>query len=242
MDNFIIGKNCNISSTAKIYENVVIEDNVTIGDYCIIGFNPKNRLSKKLFIKKNTIINTHTTIYLGSVIGENNIIGHNVLIREETLLGNNVQVGSFSDIEGHCTIDDFSKLHSCVHIGQYSKIMSYVYLFPYVILTNDPVPPSDIRKGVTVEPFSIICTRSTILPGIKIGFSSFIGANSLVNKDIEPEKIGSGNPFRVKGKISDIKLPNKNENAYPWINRFKKDYPINIEEIFNELRNKYLNS
>ena len=242
MNNSIIGKNCNISSTAIIYENVVIEDNVTIGDYCIIGFNPKNRLSKKLFIKKNTIINTHTTIYLGSVIGENNVIGHNVLIREETLLGNNVQVGSFSDIEGHCTIDNFSKLHSCVHIGQHSKIMSYVYLFPYVILTNDPVPPSDIRKGVTVEPFSIICTRSTILPGIKIGFSSFIGANSLVNKDIEPEKIGSGNPFRVKGKISDIRLPNKNESAYPWINRFKKDYPINIEEIFNELRNKYLNS
>jgi len=242
MNNSIIGKNCNISSTAIIYENVVIEDNVTIGDYCIIGFNPKNRLSKKLFIKKNTIINTHTTIYLGSVIGENNVIGHNVLIREETLLGNNVQIGSFSDIEGHCTIDNFSKLHSCVHIGQHSKIMSYVYIFPYVILTNDPVPPSDIRKGVTVEPFSIICTRSTILPGIKIGFSSFVGANSLVNKDIEPEKIGSGNPFRVKGKISNIKLPNKNESAYPWINRFKKDYPINIEEIFNELRNKYLNS
>ena len=242
MNNSIIGKNCNISSTAIIYENVVIEDNVTIGDYCIIGFNPKNRLSKKLFIKKNTIINTHTTIYSGSVIGEYNIIGHNVLIREETLLGNNVQVGSFSDIEGHCTIDNFSKLHSCVHIGQHSKIMSFVYLFPYVILTNDPVPPSDIRKGVTVEPFSIICTRSTILPGIKIGFSSFIGANSLVNKDIEPEKIGSGNPFRVKGKISDIKLPNKNESAYPWINRFKKDYPKNIEVIFNELRNKYSNS
>ena len=242
MNNSIIGKNCNISSTAKINENVVIEDNVTIGDYSIIGFNPQNRLSKKLFIKKNTIINTHTTIYLGSVIGEYNIIGHNVLIREETLLGNNVQVGSFSDIEGHCTIDNFTKLHSCVHIGQHSKIMSYVYLFPYVILTNDPVPPSDIRKGVTVEPFSIICTRSTILPGIKIGFSSFIGANSLVNKDIEPEKIGSGNPFRVKGKISDIKLPNKNESAYPWINRFKKDYPKNIEVIFNELRNKYSNS
>ena len=57
----------------------------------------------------------------------------------------------------------------------------YIF-FPYVILTNDPIPPSDIRQSVVLEPFSIICTRSTILPGIKIGFSSFIGANSLVNK------------------------------------------------------------
>ena len=177
---------------------------------------------KKLIIKKNSIINSHTNIYLGSEIGENNIIGHNVLIREETFLGKNVQIGSYCDLEGFCFIDDYSKLHSCVHVGQQSKIMSYVYIFPYVVLTNDPIPPSDIRQGVVLEPFSIICTRTTLLPGIKIGFSSFIGANSLVNKDVDPEMIGSGNPFRIKGNISNIKIPNSNDNAYPWIDRFKK--------------------
>lgn len=238
----MIGKNCKISDTAKITENVLIEDNVTIGDFCVIGLNPNNKIKKKLIIKKNSIINSHTNIYLGSEIGENNIIGHNVLIREETFLGKNVQIGSYSDLEGFCSIDDYSKLHSCVHVGQQSKIMSYVYIFPYVVLTNDPIPPSDIRKGVVLEPFSIICTRSTVLPGIKIGFSSFIGANSLVNKDVGPEMIGSGNPFRIKGNISNIKIPNTNDNAYPWIDRFKKDYPNDIKEIFQQLRKKYLKS
>ena len=236
----VIGKNCNIADTAKINENVLIEDNVTIGDFCIIGFNSK-KLSKKLIIRKNSIINSHTIIYLGSEIGENNIIGHNVLIREETFLGKNVQIGSYSDLEGFCSIDDFSKLHSCVHVGQHSKIMSYVYIFPYVILTNDPIPPSDIRRGVVLEPFSIICTRSTILPGIKIGFSSFIGANSLVNKNVESEMIGSGNPFRIKGNISNIKIPNTENSAYPWVGRFNKDYPSDIKETYNKLRKKYSN-
>ena len=238
----MIGKNCKISNTAKINENVLIEDNVTIGDFCVIGFNPNNKIKKKLIIKKNSIINSHTNIYLGSEIGENNIIGHNVLIREETFLGKNVQIGSYCDLEGFCFIDDYSKLHSCVHVGQQSKIMSYVYIFPYVVLTNDPIPPSDIRQGVVLEPFSIICTRTTLLPGIKIGFSSFIGANSLVNKDVDPEMIGSGNPFRIKGNISNIKIPNSNDNAYPWIDRFKKDYPNDIKEIFQQLRKKYLKS
>ena len=236
----VIGKNCNIADTAKINENVLIEDNVTIGDFCIIGFNSK-KLSKKLIIRKNSIINSHTIIYLGSEIGENNIIGHNVLIREETFLGKNVQIGSYSDLEGFCSIDDFSKLHSCVHVGQHSKIMSYVYIFPYVILTNDPIPPSDIRRGVVLEPFSIICTRSTILPGVKIGFSSFIGANSLVNKNVESEMIGSGNPFRIKGNISSIKIPNTENSAYPWVGRFNKDYPSDIKETYDKLRKKYLN-
>ena len=72
-----------------------------------------------------------------------------------------------------------------------SKIMSYVYIFPYVITINKIQFHQVILDiGVVLEPFSIICTRSTILPGVKIGFSSFIGANSLVNKNIEPEMIG----------------------------------------------------
>ena len=235
-----IGKNCNISKTAMINENVVIEENVTIGDFCVIGFNPKNELNKKLIIRKNSIINSHSVIYIGSEIGLNNIIGHNVLIREETFLGKNVQVGSYSDLEGYCSIDDYSKLHSCVHVGQHSKIMSYVYIFPYVVLTNDPIPPSDIRQGVILEPFSIICTRATILPGIKVGFSSFIGANSLVNKNVDPELIGSGNPFRIKGNISNIKIPKTNKSAYPWVGRFQKDYPQDIKDIYEKLRIRYL--
>tara|TARA_B100000161_G_scaffold200699_1_gene146490 strand:+ start:334 stop:1065 length:732 start_codon:yes stop_codon:yes gene_type:complete len=235
-----IGKNCNISKTAIINENVVIEENVTIGDFCVIGFNPKNELNKKLIIRKNSIINSHSVIYIGSEIGLNNIIGHNVLIREETFLGKNVQVGSYSDLEGYCSIDDYSKLHSCVHVGQHSKIMSYVYIFPYVVLTNDPIPPSDIRQGVVLEPFSIICTRATILPGIKVGFSSFIGANSLVNKNVDPELIGSGNPFRIKGNISNIKIPKTNKSAYPWVGRFQKDYPQDIKDIYEKLRIRYL--
>ena len=240
MTKSVIGKNCNISKTAMIYENVVIEENVTIGDFCVIGFNPKNESNKKLIIRKNSIINSHSVIYIGSEIGLNNIIGHNVLIREETFLGKNVQVGSYSDLEGYCSIDDYSKLHSCVHVGQHSKIMSYVYIFPYVVLTNDPIPPSDIRQGVVLEPFSIICTRATILPGIKVGFSSFIGANSLVNKNVDPELIGSGNPFRIKGNISNIKIPKTNKSAYPWVGRFQKDYPQDIKDIYEKLRIRYL--
>jgi len=235
-----IGKNVKISDTAKILDNVIIEDNVSIGAFCLIGFSPKPKSTDKLIIKKNTKINSHTVIYQNSTLGNDSIIGHNVLIREKTLIENNVQVGSFSDIEGYSNISSYAKLHSNVHVGQHSKIMSYAWLFPYVILTNDPIPPSNIRKGVIIEPFSIVCTRTTILPGVKIGFGSFIGANSLVNQNLDPEQFGTGNPFRIRGNISKIKLPNKKGNAYPWTNRFNKDYPKNLTKIYKDLKNKYV--
>ena len=52
--------------------------------------------------------------------------------------------------------------------------------------------------------------------------------------------IGSGNPFKIRGNINKIKIPNTKKNAYPWISRFQKDYPKDIEEIFSKLRKKYL--
>jgi len=238
----VIGKNVKISDTAKILDNVTIEDGVSIGDFCLIGYSSTPDSSNILTIKKDVQINSHTVIHQNSVIGNNSIIGHNVLIREKTLIENNVQIGSFSDIEGHSNVSSYAKLHSNVHVGQHSKIMSYVWLFPYVILTNDPIPPSDIRESVVIEPFSIVCTRSTILPGIKIGFGSFVGANSLVNKNLEPETFGTGNPFRQRGTISKIKVPKKNENAYPWAGRFNKDYPKNIEEIYKDLKKNFIKS
>jgi len=237
-----LGKNLKISDTAKIFDNVIIEDGVVIGDFCLIGLSNAEINSKKLIIKKNTKINSHSIIYQGSNIGENSIIGHNVLVREESIIGNNVQIGSFSDIEGYCVIESFSKLHSNVHVGQGSKIMCYTWLFPYVILTNDPIPPSDIRDGVTIEPFSIVCTRSTILPGKILGFGSFVGANSLVNINLKPETIGSGNPFKQRGSIDRIKIPNKNDCAYPWTTRFNKDYPKNVNEIYATIKKKFVKS
>ena len=235
-----IGKNVNLGYCVKISDNVIIEDNVTIGDYCLIGHSINEKDSSKLLIDNGTKINSHSVIYANSKIGKNSTIGHGVLIREKTIIENNVQIGSFSDIEGSCKISSYVKLHSNIHVGQHSLIMSYVWLFPYVILTNDPIPPSYIRAGAIIEPFAVICTRSTILPGKRIGFGSFVGANSLVNKDLKAEMIGSGNPFKIRGNVNKIKIPNTKKNAYPWISRFQKDYPKDIEEIFSRLRKKYL--
>ena len=237
-----LGKNVKISDTAKIFDNVVIEDGVSIGDFCLIGYSGTANNSKKLIIKKNTKINSHSVIYLGSSIGENSLLGHNVLVREESVIENNVQIGSFSDIEGYCLIESYSKLHSNVHVGQGSKVMSYSWLFPYVILTNDPIPPSDICDGVTIEPFSIVCTRSTILPGKTLGFGSFVGANSLVNINLKPETVGTGNPFKQRGNISLIKIPNESDCAYPWTTRFNKDYPKDINAIYTRLKKKFIKS
>ena len=178
----------------------------------LVGYLKEFNLSEIEYAEGTTKVKVSRAMNNSSIISTE-------LNKKKTIIENNVQIGSYSDIEGSCKISSYAKLHSNVHVGQKSIIMSYAWLFPYVILTNDPIPPSYIRQGVVIEPFAIVCTRSTILPGKKIGFGSFVGANSLVNNNLETEMIGSGNPFKVRGSINKIKDPNTKESAYPWISR-----------------------
>jgi acetyltransferase-like isoleucine patch superfamily enzyme len=71
-------------------------------------------------------------------------------------------------------------------VGQKSKLGKYVWLFPYVVLTNDPHPPSNTLIGVQIDDFAAVATKTVVLPGVKIGKHTLVGAHSLVREDVEP--------------------------------------------------------
>lgn len=56
-------------------------------------------------------------------------------------------------------------------------------------------------KGAPVEigAFSWICSRSIILPGIRIGEGAIVASGAIVTKDVEPYAIVAGIPARVIG-------------------------------------------
>lgn len=103
--------------------------------------------------------------------------------------------------------------------------------FPYTVLTNDPHPPSNKILGVKVEDYAIIATMVCVLPGITVGTHSLVGASSLVNRDVKPYTIVSGNPAKEVGPTSKIKLKDFPEvSAYPWPKHFHRGYPEHIVE------------
>ncbi len=129
-----------------------------------------------LIIGQKALIRSETIIYGDTVIGDNFQTGHRVTIREKSRIGHNVRIGTLSDIQGDCDIGNYVNLHSNVHIGMKSTIKDYVWIFPYVVLTNDPTPPSETLLGVTIEEFAIIATGSIIMPGKHIGKDALVGA------------------------------------------------------------------
>ena len=234
-----IGKNVQIGAGTIINEGVEISDNTIIGAYSIIGEyaagyykNPIDYQVKKTVIGKNSVIRSYSIVYEDVIIGDNFQSGHRITIREKTSIGNNCSVGTLCDLQGDLIMGDFVRLHSNVHIGQKSIIEDYVWIYPYVVLTNDPYPPMGVLKGVTVKRFAQIATSSVIMPGITIGENALIGASSMVNRDVEPEKVIVGVPGKPICSVRDLKN-DLGEQIYPWKEYLKdfRGYPWqNVED------------
>ena len=227
-DKAIIGNNVEIGAYTIIYDNVEISDNTVIEAFCEIGVSNHLSNGNKLYIGPKSHIRSHSVFYEGSVFLESLVTGHRVTVREKIKAGKNLQIGTLSDLQGHCEIGDFVRFHSNVHIGQKSKIGSYVWIFPYVVLTNDPHPPSDTLLGVTVEDYAVIATMSVVLPGAYIRKGCLIGAHSSIKGDTEEDMIYAGSPAKKICSTSKIKLHDGSGDAYPWRKHFHRGYPEDL--------------
>jgi acetyltransferase-like isoleucine patch superfamily enzyme len=210
---------------------VVVGANSVIEGHCEIGYPTELAKHEPLIVGRNALIRSHSVFYQGSVLGDNLVTGHRVTVREFTRAGKNLQIGTLSDLQGDCEIGDYVRTHSSVHIGKLSRIGSFVWIYPYVVLTNDPRPPSNYFVGVTVGNYAVIATMSVILPGITIGQGSLVGAHSLVNKDVPEEMVVGGSPARIICEIKQLQLVDGSGNpAYPWRSHFHRGFPPDVVE------------
>lgn len=141
-------------------------------------------------IGRGTKIWHFTHVMNGCVIGENCSFGQNVVISPEVVLGNNVKVqNNVSIYTGVICEDD-------------------VFLGPSMVFTNVLNPRSAVvRKNqyrqTIVKKGASIGANATIICGITIGEYAFIGAGSVVNKNVKPYSLVIGNPARHIGWMSE---------------------------------------
>lgn len=126
----------------------------------------------------------------GAKLGERCSLGQNVFVAGGTRLGNNVKVqNNVSIYEGVVCEDD-------------------VFLGPSMVFTNIRNPRSAVvRKGqyteTVLEQGASVGANATIVCGIRLGRYCFIGAGSVVTKDVPPYALVVGNPARHIGWMSE---------------------------------------
>lgn len=141
-------------------------------------------------IGKGTKIWHFSHIMTGSEIGENCNIGQNVVVLSGVKLGKNVKVqNNVSIYTGVICEDD-------VFLGP-SMVFTNVFNPRSAIVRKDQYMETVVEKGASIG------ANATIVCGNKIGSYSFIGAGSVVTKEVKPYALVIGNPARQTGWMSE---------------------------------------
>ena len=125
----------------------------------------------------------------GAVIGANVSIGQNVFIDNKVIIGNQCKIQNNVSVYSNVTLED------SVFCGP-SMVFTNVYNPRSFIERKSEFRNTIVKKGATLG------ANCTIVCGITIGEFSFIGAGSLVNRDIKPFELMVGVPAKQIGWMS----------------------------------------
>lgn len=124
------------------------------------------------------------------VIGENCNLGQNVVVSPNVILGNNVKVqNNVSIYTGVICEDD-------VFLGP-SMVFTNVINPRSAVVRRDQYMKTIVKKGASIG------ANATIVCGNNIGKYSFIGAGTVVTKEIPDYALVVGNPSKQIGWVSE---------------------------------------
>ena len=152
--------------------------------------HPTSVVDDNCRIGEGTKIWHFSHIMSGAIIGKHCNLGQNVVVSPNVVLGNNVRVqNNVSIYEGVICEDD-------------------VFLGPGVVLTNVINPRSAVNRKAEFKPTLIkkgatIGANATIVCGNTICEFAFIGAGTVVTKDVPAYALIMGNPGRQTGWMSE---------------------------------------
>jgi len=223
-----LGNDVEIGHFSIIHENVILGDRVRIGAYCELGISTPLGDGTPLCIGDDSLIRSHSVFYESSAFGSGLTTGHHVIVREKTRAGPGFQIGAMSELQGDSIVGNYVRLQSNVFVAKKTVIGNFVWILPYVVLTNDPTPPSNVLIGCIIEDYASIAAAS-VVSGVRVGHHSLVAAAACVTKDVPPGMVVAGIPARVVGNTNTVRLRDgSGRAAYPWTNHFTRGYPDSV--------------
>ena len=147
-------------------------------------------------IDDNVIIGDKTKVWHFSHILSKSMVGKNCSIGQNVVIGPEVQIGNGCKIQNN------------VSIYKGVSIEDDVFLGPSCVFTNVINPRAFIERkeefrSTIVKKGSSIGANATIVCGNDIGEFAFIGAGSVVTKEVPAYALVVGNPARQIGWMSE---------------------------------------
>lgn len=189
--------------------------------------------NKNYYIDKFAVVDENVEIGEGTKIWHFSHIQSGSKIGKKSILGQNVNVGN------NVVIGNFVKIQNNVSIYEGVELEDYVFCGPSMVFTNILNPRSKypqvgaeyyiktlVREGASLG------ANSTIVCGVTIGRFAFVGAGSVVTKDIPDFALVVGNPARIKGWYSEAgKKLVFNESGIAFCEKSNKNYKLENNKV-----------
>lgn len=145
----------------------------------------------------------------GATIGDNTRVWHWVHVCSGARIGNGCSLGQSVFVGNKVVIGNNVKVQNNVSIYDNITLEDDVFCGPSMVFTNVYNPRSaisrkDVYQDTLVRAGATLGANCTIICGVTIGRSAFIGAGAVVNSDVPDYALVVGVPARLIGWMSDF--------------------------------------
>jgi UDP-2-acetamido-3-amino-2,3-dideoxy-glucuronate N-acetyltransferase len=160
--------------------------------------------AKKFYVNEYAVVDDNVEI------GEGTKIWHFSHIQKGSRIGKSCSLGQNVNVGNNVVIGDFVKIQNNVSVYEGVTLEDYVFCGPSMVFTNIINPRSKYPQVGTeyylktkVKEGASLGANCTIVCGNTIGRFAFIGAGTVVTKDIPDFALVVGNPGRIVGWVSE---------------------------------------
>ena len=176
------GKDCSVDV------NVIFEGKVALGENVTIK---SNVVLQDVSIGDNSIIESFSHLS-SATVGANCNIGPYARLREGSQIGNNAKIGNFVETK-KTTLGDGAKANHLAYLGD-ADVGSKTNIGAGTITCNYD---GTNKHQTTIGEESFIGTNSSLVAPVSIGKGAYVGAGSVITKDVPDEALAVGRGKQV---------------------------------------------
>lgn len=190
--------------------------------------------------KKNYYINEYAVVDDNVEIGEGTKIWHFSHIQSGAKIGKKCVLGQNVNVGNNVVIGNYVKIQNNVSVYEGVTLEDYVFCGPSMVFTNVKDPRSKYPQvgsqfyiKTLVKEGASLGANCTIVCGITIGKYAFVGAGSVVTRDVPDYALVVGNPAKIVGWVSEAgKKLDFDKDGFAYCEKSNKKYKLENNRVF----------